>query len=166
MAVSPHSEFYGTSLLISFVADLDDRDATVAMLKGLNLKTLLLWEDEDYRNRLDIWVRSVEDAMMVKTAVGEDLRSEGWHLACADADFTMGAVYDHRADGPAFIDYTASPRLRESYRLWDRVLPAKYAFDEAVAAGVADDPDAFLDWVKARLRPHGRGVTLQRGSGE
>lgn len=152
MTISQRSEFYGTKLLISFVIRTDDRDGLIALLKGLNLKTMLIAEDEDFTRRLDVWVRSEEDATLVKMTASDDIIHESWNLAGPDTDFEIGAVYTHRIGGPASIDYTASPKRRDGYRLWDRVLPNEDAYNQAIAAGVADDPDKFLAWLKAKVR--------------
>lgn len=86
-------------------------------------------------------VRSLEDAAWLKTVGGDDIKVERWGIVVG------GEEYRHRLDGPAAVLHPTYGAPIETWWLWNQSL-GKERHQRAIAAGVAEDRQAFEAWRK------------------
>lgn len=98
-------------------------------------------------------VFDLKEAALVRINVDrDDIQSED-HRISDEGERDCDAEYDfqHRVDGPAIIRVNRKGVIDEGFVLWDVNLRCEDHAD-AVAAGVADDRNAFGEWWSKRRR--------------
>lgn len=84
-------------------------------------------------------VVSGDDVEWLRMVAGADIRIERWGIVVG------GEEYRHRVDGPAGILHPSHGGPIETWWLWNESI-GEDGVRRAVAAGVADDREAFEEW--------------------
>lgn len=124
---------------VIFSCEVDTRDPADLESSLRPLLRSLQFRAGRYASERSVIAVSGQDVDWLRLAVGDDIKIERWGIVVG------GKEYRHRLDGPAGVLRPSGSGPIETWWLWDQSI-GEDAVRRAVAAGVADDREAFEAW--------------------